>query len=101
MVEEILYGRIVSNETAEQLQGVFIDNDTFFNFVKDINDFCRDRLYLKEKFLRKNWQEYLPNDRGSLYSVCMKHLSIPERSNPREIWGRVIVPSIRDKFQRA
>jgi hypothetical protein len=38
MVEEILYGRIVSNETAEQLQGVFIDNDTFFNFVKDIND---------------------------------------------------------------
>lgn len=38
MVEEILYGRIVSNETAEQLQGVFIDADTFFNFVKDIND---------------------------------------------------------------
>ena len=68
-------------------------------FVKDINDFCRDRLYPKEKFLRKNWQEYLPNDRGSLYSVCMKHLSIPEGSNPREIWGRVIVPSIRDKFQ--
>lgn len=31
------YGRIVSNETAEQLQGLFIDNDTFFNFVKDIN----------------------------------------------------------------
>jgi hypothetical protein len=35
------------------------------NFVKDIND----RLYPKEKFLRKNWQEYLPNDRRSLYSV--------------------------------
>jgi hypothetical protein len=68
-------------------------------FVKDINDFCRDRIYPKEKFLRKNWQEYLPNDRGSLYSVCMKHLSIPEGLNPREIWGRVIVPSIRDKFQ--
>ncbi len=27
-------------------------------FVKDINDFCRERLYPKEKFLRKNWQEY-------------------------------------------
>ncbi len=24
-------------------------------FVKDINDFCRDRLYPKEKFIRKNW----------------------------------------------
>jgi len=31
-------GRIVTNETAEQLQGVFFDQDTFFNFVQDIND---------------------------------------------------------------
>ena len=31
--------------------------------------------------------------------MCMKHLSIPEGSNPKEIWGRVIVPSIRDKYQ--
>jgi len=68
-------------------------------FIKDINDFCRERLYPKEKFLRKNWQEYLPNDRGEAYSVCMKILSIPEGSNPKEIWGRVIVPSIRDKYQ--
>jgi hypothetical protein len=31
-------GRIVTNQTAEQLQGVFFDSDTFFNFVQDIND---------------------------------------------------------------
>lgn len=31
-------GRIVTTETAEQLQGVFFDADTFFNFVQDIND---------------------------------------------------------------
>jgi hypothetical protein len=31
-------GRIVTNQTAEQLQGVFFDEDTFFNFVQDIND---------------------------------------------------------------
>ena len=31
------YGRIVTNDQAEQLQGVFIDADTFFNFVQDIN----------------------------------------------------------------
>jgi hypothetical protein len=30
-------GRIVTIEQAEQLQGVFIDADTFFNFVQDIN----------------------------------------------------------------
>jgi len=31
-------GRIVTNETAQELQGVFFDADTFFNFVQDIND---------------------------------------------------------------
>jgi len=31
-------GRIVIQEVAQQLQGVFIDADTFFNFVQDIND---------------------------------------------------------------
>ena len=31
-------GRIVTNETAESLQNVFFDSDTFFNFVQDIND---------------------------------------------------------------
>jgi hypothetical protein len=30
-------GRIVTNQQANDLQGVFIDSDTFFNFVKDIN----------------------------------------------------------------
>lgn len=31
-------GRIVTNQQAEELQGVFFDSDTFFNFVQDIND---------------------------------------------------------------
>jgi hypothetical protein len=31
-------GRIVTNQTAEELQNVFFDSDTFFNFVQDIND---------------------------------------------------------------
>ncbi len=73
--------------------------DRGINFVKDINDFCNDRLYPKETFLRKNWQEYLQNDWRSLYSVCMKHLSIPKGSDPREIWGRVIILAVRDKYQ--
>ena len=31
-------GRIVTNQQAEELQGVFFDADTFLNFVQDIND---------------------------------------------------------------
>ena len=31
-------GRIVTNQQANELQGTFIDADTFFNFVQDINE---------------------------------------------------------------
>lgn len=33
-----MQGRIVTNQQANDLQGVFIDSDTFLNFVQDIND---------------------------------------------------------------
>lgn len=68
------------------------------NFVKHINDFCKEKLYPEEKFLKKNWQMYLPFDRTSLCWVVMKNLSIPEGSDPMDIWSRVIVPAIRDKY---
>jgi hypothetical protein len=31
-------GRIVTNQQAQELQGVFIDANTFLGFVQDIND---------------------------------------------------------------
>ena len=31
-------GRIVTNQQAQDLQGVFFDADTFLGFVQDIND---------------------------------------------------------------
>ena len=31
-------GRIVTPESAQSLEGVFIDSETFFHFVQDIND---------------------------------------------------------------
>lgn len=31
-------GRIVTNQQAQDLQDVFFDAETFFNFVQDIND---------------------------------------------------------------
>jgi hypothetical protein len=34
----MIEGRIITDEQALDLQGVFFDSDTFFNFVQDIND---------------------------------------------------------------
>ena len=31
-------GRIVTNQQAQELQGVFFDADTFLGFVQDVND---------------------------------------------------------------
>jgi len=34
----MIEGRIVTDKQAKELQGVFFDSDTFFNFVQDINE---------------------------------------------------------------
>jgi hypothetical protein len=34
----MIQGRVVIQEVAQQLEGTFIDSDTFFHFVQDIND---------------------------------------------------------------
>jgi hypothetical protein len=33
----MIQGRVVIQEVAQQLEGTFIDSDTFFHFVQDIN----------------------------------------------------------------
>jgi len=34
----MIQGRIVTTETARNLQDIFIDENTFFNFVQDVNN---------------------------------------------------------------
>ena len=69
------------------------------NFAETVHNFCKVFLFVRVKFMKDNWQCYLPKDKKSLYSVCMRHLKIPQGSEPRDIWERVIVPSIARKYQ--
>lgn len=34
----MIQGRIVTQQQANELEGIFFDTDTFFHFVLDIND---------------------------------------------------------------
>jgi hypothetical protein len=68
------------------------------NFADSVNNFCRDLLFPKYKFLKEGWQEYLPEKKNSLYSLCMQHLKIPEGLEKGDIWEGVIVPSIKMKY---
>jgi hypothetical protein len=68
------------------------------NFAKTVNHFCKNFLFPRYKFLKDGWQDVLPERPTSLYSLCMQKLKIPEGANKRDIWERVIVPSIRMKY---
>jgi hypothetical protein len=50
------------------------------NFAETVNNFCKHYLFVRIKFLKDDWQSYLPMEKSSLYSVCMRKLSIPENA---------------------
>ena len=69
------------------------------NFAEAVNNFCKNYLFVRVKFLKDNWKSYLSKEKSSLYSVCMRKLSIPENAEKQDIWERVIVPTIARKYQ--
>lgn len=64
-------GRIVTNEQAKQLQGVFIDADTFFNFVQDINGIYF--LFLSEQ----DEQDIVQTEYASLLQIPLSPYTPP------------------------
>jgi hypothetical protein len=68
------------------------------NFAKMVNHFCKYFLFPRYKLLKDGWQDVLPERLTSLYLICMQKLKIPEGADKRDIWERVIVPSIRMKY---
>ena len=69
------------------------------NFSETVSTFCRVNLFPKYKFLDKRWRDYLPHNKESLYSLCMKTLKPPMGADKRDIWERVMVPTIMKKYQ--
>ena len=69
------------------------------NFAETVNNLCKHHLFVRIKFLKDDWQSYLPMEKSSLYSVCMRKLSIPENAERQDIWERVIVPAIARKYK--
>ena len=68
------------------------------NFADSVNTFVREFLFPRYKFLRGGWQNYERDKRNSLSSMCLRRLSLPEGSDMKDIWERVIVPTIQMKY---
>jgi hypothetical protein len=69
------------------------------NFAETVNHFCRNFHLSRFKFLKDGWNEILPDKKNSLYLLCMRRLMIPEGADERDIWERVVVPSIGRKYK--
>jgi hypothetical protein len=85
------------NKTKVQEELKWTGKET--NFSDTVGNFCRCFLFPRTKFLKDGWKDYLPDDRDSLYALCMCRLKIPERAGERDIWERVMVPTIMRKYQ--
>ena len=69
------------------------------NFSETVNHYCRHFLFPKFKFLKDGRKEILPDKKNCFYLLCMHHLMIPEWADKRDIWERVITPSVTRKYQ--
>jgi hypothetical protein len=66
-------------------------NELFPNSSSLLQEFPFPRY----KFLKDGWQDVLPERPTSLYLLCMQKMMIPERVDKRNIWERLIVPSMK------
>ena len=55
-------------------------------------------FFLHDKFLKDKWDVFDPDQQNSLSNFVRKGLKIPEGADYRDIWDRVIVPSIHLKY---
>jgi hypothetical protein len=64
------------------------------NYANSITKFCKMFLFPRYKFLKKGWHEYDPNRNGSVLFLVKQKVAIPERADYKDLWERVVVPTI-------
>ena len=60
---------------------------------------CRDVLFPRFKFLKDDWQKYDESNEASLLMYMRKKMSMSTVDDYEDLWDRVIVPTIRLKYQ--
>jgi hypothetical protein len=92
-------GKVTSRMNKAKVQEELKWTGEETTFAETVNHFCRILLFPKFNFLKYGWTETMPVKKNSFYSLCMRHLKIPEGADKKDIWDRVIVPSVMRKYQ--
>ena len=88
-----------SRETTKRKMRIQLEwNGEEANLSENVANYCRTYLFPRFKFLKDKWDVFDPEHPKSLSNFEKKQIKIPERADYRDIWERVIVPSIRLKY---
>ena len=68
------------------------------NLAENVGYYCRAYLFPRYKLLKVKWDVFDPDQQNSLSNFVRKGFKIPEGADYRDMWDRVIVPSIRLKY---
>jgi hypothetical protein len=87
-----------SREMAKRKMRVQLEwNGKEANLSENVANYCRTYLFPRFKFLKDKWDVFDPEHPKSLSNVDKKQIKIPEGADYRDLWERVICPSIRLK----
>ena len=88
-----------SRETTKRKMRIQLEwNGEEANLSENVANYCRTYLFPRFKFLKDKWDVFDPEHPKSLSNFVKKQIKIPERADYRDIWERVICPSICLKY---
>ena len=88
-------GRTTKQKMREEYQW---DGDDAI-LADKVSDWVKNYLFPRYKFLKKWWMDYLKKDKSLSSFVKTKNAaSIPMASDYRDLWDRVICPTIANKY---
>ena len=68
------------------------------SFADWVIHFCKVYLFPQFKFLSDGWTEFQPSRPDSMSEYVRQKMELPVSANYKDLWERVIVPSINSKY---
>jgi hypothetical protein len=97
---QLLRAKSHDTKTKQNLREVYAWSDKEASLAQAVVHMCKTYLFPRFKFLRGKWYEYDQDKEGGFCKLVMNQLpNLSRCTDAEEIWDRVVVPSIKLKYQ--
>ena len=97
---QLLRAKSQDTKTKQNLREVYAWSDKEASLAQAVVHMCKEYLFPRFKFLRGKWYEYDRDKEGGFCKLVMNQLpNLSRCTDAEEIWDRVVVPSIKLKYQ--